>query len=73
MYYEINVARNGRHVFATAKRSLTDERAALRLYAEFKTLFDSPEVAISVSYYAEEARDVTASFAKHLFKDGQPE
>ena len=37
MYYEINVALNGKHLFATAKRSLTSElrmKECLKVFME---------------------------------------
>ena len=39
MYYEINVALNGRHFFATAKRSLTNEIAARAMFDLFRSKF----------------------------------
>lgn len=38
MYYEINVSKNGKHLFATAERSLKDIEAANTLANEFKLL-----------------------------------
>ena len=43
MYYEINVSLNGRHLFATAERSATNEREAKRLYNLFKEKFPEAE------------------------------
>lgn len=39
MHYEINVAKNGKHYFATAKRSIRTFMDAEALYNEFKQLF----------------------------------
>ena len=39
MYYEINVSLNGRHFFATDKRSITTERALKEVYEVFKEKF----------------------------------
>lgn len=36
MHYEINVSRNGKHLFATSERSLKDTESAHALAAEFK-------------------------------------
>lgn len=36
MHYEINVSKHGKHVFATAERSLKDIESAHALAAEFK-------------------------------------
>jgi hypothetical protein len=43
MYYELNVSLNGRHHFATAPRSVTDEDGAKRLYDEFIVKFPADE------------------------------
>lgn len=43
MYYEINVALNGRHFFATAPRSLTDEKAARTMFELFRAKFPEAE------------------------------
>ena len=58
MYYEINVSRNGRHLFATAKHSLTDQRSAAKLLAEFRAKFT--DCQIRASYYEESGVNVTA-------------
>lgn len=39
MYYEINVAKDGKHYFATAERSLHTLDSAQALAAEFATLY----------------------------------
>jgi len=33
MYYEINIALNGKHLFATHKRSITDSETFLKVFA----------------------------------------
>lgn len=38
MHYEINVSKDGKHIFATAERSLKDIESAHALAAEFKQL-----------------------------------
>lgn len=43
MYFEINVALNGRHFFATAPRSLTNEPAARSAYAVLCEKFPAAE------------------------------
>lgn len=43
MYYEINVALNGRHFFATDKRSITTERALKEVYTVIKKKFPAEE------------------------------
>ena len=42
MYYEINVALNGKHFFATAQRSIRDEYTATLLFTLFREKF--PEI-----------------------------
>jgi len=42
MYFEINVALNGRHFFATAERSITDIDTCHKVYNLFKKKF--PEI-----------------------------
>ena len=43
MYYEINVSLNGRHFFATDKRSITTERALKEVYPVIKKKFPQEE------------------------------
>lgn len=43
MYYEINVSLNGRHFFATDKRSITTKRALKEVYTVFKEKFPQEE------------------------------
>ena len=43
MYYEINVSLNGRHFFATDKRSITTKRALKEVYTVFKEKFPHEE------------------------------
>jgi hypothetical protein len=47
MHYEINVARKGRHLFATAERSLTDLGQAQELYAEIIRAFPDCDVYLT--------------------------
>lgn len=35
MYYEINVSLNGKHLFATAERSITDRNTLEKIYNLF--------------------------------------
>jgi hypothetical protein len=39
MYYEINVALNGQHYFATAQRSITNYEECLRMVDHFRIVF----------------------------------
>ncbi len=43
MYYEINVAKDGKHFFATDKRSITTERALKEVYSIIKEKFPHEE------------------------------
>lgn len=72
MYYEINVAKKREyrgslsatyqyvHLFATAKRSLTDRESTIKLLQEFTEKFPEPEYAITVSYHEENFEGWTA-------------
>lgn len=43
MYYEINVSKNGQHLFATAERSITAIWKAEEVYNLFKKKFPESE------------------------------
>lgn len=43
MYYEINVAKDGYHFFATAERSITNWKQAKEMYNLFKEKFPESE------------------------------
>lgn len=50
MYYEINVSLNGKHLFATAERSITNFHKAKEMYALFTEKFPEAEgYSISVT------------------------
>ena len=52
MYYEINVALNGQHFFATDKRSITNKAKAEKVYKIFKEKFPAEDgYNIRVTYY----------------------
>lgn len=52
MYYEINVALNGKHLFATAERSITTSWDAEKVYKLFKEKFPENEgYEISITYW----------------------
>ena len=52
MYYEINVALNGKHFFATDKRSIRHESELKRVYKVFQEKFPTEEgFDIIVSQY----------------------
>lgn len=43
MYYEINVSLNGRHLFATHERSITDKWELEKVYKIFRDKFPEEE------------------------------
>ena len=43
MYYEINVAQNGKHVFATAERSLRSKEEVVKVYLRLMVAFPEHE------------------------------
>lgn len=43
MYYEINVSKDGKHLFATAERSVTTPNQAEKIYNLFKEKFPESE------------------------------
>ena len=43
MYYEINVSLNGKHLFATAERSIDNKRELENVYSLFKEKFPESE------------------------------
>ena len=43
MYYEINVSKDGKHLFATAERSITVSWEAEQIYNLFKEKFPESE------------------------------
>lgn len=52
MYYEINIAFEGRHFFATAPRSITNNKELLFIIGVFENKFPSADgYCISVSYH----------------------
>lgn len=53
MYYEINVALNGSHLFATAERSITTTTQLKKVYRLFKEKFPESEgYTLSVTEYS---------------------
>ena len=52
MYYEINVSKNGKHFFATAKRSITDKDRLKVVHDIFVEKFPKSEgYELSIYYY----------------------
>lgn len=59
MYYEINVSKNGQHLFATAERSVTSFTQAERMYMLFKEKFPENEgYKIDVTYWEKTGKSV---------------
>ena len=59
MYYEINVSSNGKHLFATHKRSVTSESKLKEVYNIFKDKFLKEDgFEITVTYYEEKGYKV---------------
>ena len=59
MYYEINVSLNGKHLFATHKRSVTSESKLKEVYNIFKDKFSKEDgFEITVTYYEEKGYKV---------------
>jgi hypothetical protein len=51
MYFEINVALNGKHYFATSERSIRSSKKAAEVVADFEKRFPENEgFSISLSY-----------------------
>lgn len=51
MYYEINISENGKHLFATAERSITDEKQLKIVYDKLTAAFPQPQYVITVTKY----------------------
>ena len=51
MYYEINISENGKHLFATAERSITNEYQLKKVYDKLKMAFSEPQYVITVLRY----------------------
>lgn len=59
MYYEINVSKNGQHLFATAERSVTNNLKAKEVYNLFKEKFPESEgYEISVTRWEKVGKSV---------------
>ncbi len=62
MYYEINVSLNGRHFFATAKRSITSQSDLKKVYPAIKAKFPEEEgYKLTVMEYPQIARGIDTS------------
>ena len=64
MYYEINVSLNGKHLFATADRSITVSWKAEEIYKLFKEKFPESEgYKISVTKWEKFGREININEA----------
>jgi hypothetical protein len=59
MWYEINVSKDGKHLFATSERSITDIITAKNMYQLFESKFPESEgYKITVSYCEHSSREI---------------
>lgn len=59
MYYEINVSLNGKHLFATSERSISDKHALQKVYSLFKEKFPESEgYKLSVTMWEKIGKEV---------------
>ena len=71
MYYEINVALNGQHFFATDKRSITNKIALEVVYKILKEKFPLEEgYDIVVSQYETVGKFVDMNYMEHNNEEG---
>ena len=71
MYYEINVALNGQHFFATDKRSITNKPTLERVYKVLKEKFPLEEgYDIIVSQYETVGKFVDMNYMEQEKKEG---
>lgn len=70
MHYEINVAKNGKHVFATHERSLSSLRQTAEVVSRLELAFPEPEgYSISVSEISTIGMAISQDeLTKELFK-----
>jgi hypothetical protein len=58
-YYEINIAKEGHHLFATADRSLSSRSKTKLVYDRLKAAFPEEEgYSITISYWSHVGEDV---------------
>lgn len=71
MHYEINVAKNGKHLFATHERSLSTLRQTAEVLARLETAFPTSEgYSISVSEICTIGKAISnKELYKELYKD----
>lgn len=71
MYYEINVALNGQHFFATDKRSITNKHTLEKVYKVLKEKFPLEEgYDILVSYYETVGKFVDMNYMEQENEEG---
>jgi len=62
MYYEINVSKDGRHLFATAQRSITSKSDLKKIYPVIKVKFPEEEgYKLMVSEHPEVSKYIDTS------------
>ncbi len=71
MYYEINVALQGQHFFATDKRSITNKQTLEKVYKVLKDKFPLEEgYDIIVSQYETVGKFVDMNYMEQESKEG---
>ena len=71
MYYEINIALNGQHFFATDKRSITNQRALEKVYKVLKEKFPVEEgFDILVTHYETVGKFVDMNYMEQKNEEG---
>lgn len=70
MYYEINVSLNGKHFFATDKRSITNKWTLEKVYKVLKEKFPQEEgYDIIVSQYETKGKFIDMSYLEQENKE----
>ena len=73
MYYEINVSLNGRHLFATAERSIKNHLKAEKVYKLFKEKFPENEgYEISITYWEKVGKIIDVGKEENLSMEKTP-
>ena len=68
MSYEINVAKKGKHFFATTERSANSPSEVIHLYSVIADKFPESEgYSITVSRVSHSSKDITASILSGTF------
>jgi len=73
MYYEINIAFNGKHFFATHKRSITDSETFVKVFAILNKKFPEREgYSLTAAYNPENSREASRSAILKYINAGEP-